>query len=28
MPSQFWCKHAVADDPRLAAMGWPDATKE
>ena len=22
MPSQYWCKHAVDDDPRLAAMGW------
>jgi hypothetical protein len=21
-PSQFWCKHAVEDDPRLAQMGW------
>ena len=25
IPSQFWCKHAVEDDPRLEAMGW---TKE
>ena len=24
MPSQFWCKHAIEDDPRLAAMGWED----
>ena len=22
IPSQYWCKHAVEDDPRLAAMGW------
>lgn len=22
IPSQYWRKHAVADDPRLAAMGW------
>ena len=22
IPSQHWCKHAVEDDPRLAAMGW------
>jgi hypothetical protein len=22
IPSQYWRKHAVEDDPRLAAMGW------
>ena len=22
IPSQYWCKNAVEDDPRLAAMGW------
>ena len=22
IPSQYWCKHAVEDDPRLQAMGW------
>lgn len=29
IPSQYWCKHAVEDDPRLAAMGWenPSAPK-
>ena len=24
IPSQYWCTHAVEDDPRLAAMGWKD----
>jgi len=27
IPSQFWCKHAVADDQRLADMGWEDKSK-
>ena len=22
IPSQYWSKHAVEDDPRLAEMGW------
>ena len=22
IPSQYWAKHAVEDDPRLEAMGW------
>ena len=22
IPSQYWCKYAVEDDPRLQAMGW------
>ena len=31
IPSQYWCKHAVEDDPRLQAMGWeggPPAAEE
>ena len=29
IPSQYWCTHAVEDDPRLAAMGWgPKKEKE
>jgi hypothetical protein len=28
IPSQFWCKHAVEDDERLAAMGWGEGKKE
>ena len=26
IPSQFWRKHAVEDDPRLKDMGWEQAT--
>ena len=25
IPSQYWSKHAVEDDPRLEVLGWGDA---
>ena len=28
IPSQYWCKHALEDDPRLAEMGWGPKNKE
>ena len=28
IPSQYWRKHAVEDDPRLAAIGWGPQNKE
>uniref|UniRef100_A0A7S2HE86 Uncharacterized protein n=1 Tax=Haptolina brevifila TaxID=156173 RepID=A0A7S2HE86_9EUKA len=27
IPSQYWCKHAAADDARLAGMGWGEKTE-